>query len=151
MDIAGEILVNPTSNKHDKDREKPFEPRVAGDVAKANGGERGGGEVKGGEVGVHLSCLRYDHHDHHCRCHDHHRSCHDHHEIGFHLGNLQAAVHPILCCKLRQPAGARTLNVHRTDHIPGICEASVGVYQRYSDYQSNGGLIKCLESSFEFV
>ena len=48
LDTAGEILVNLTSNKHDKDREKPFEPRVAGDVAKANSCERGGGEVEGG-------------------------------------------------------------------------------------------------------
>ena len=43
-----------TSNKHDKDREKPFKPCIAGDVAKANSCERGGGEVEGGEVSVHL-------------------------------------------------------------------------------------------------
>ena len=71
MDTAGEILVNPTSNKHDKDREKPFQPRVASDIAKANSGKGGGGEIEGGEVGVHLSCLCDDHHDHHR--HDHHR------------------------------------------------------------------------------
>ena len=80
LDTAGKILVNLTSNKHDKDREKPFEPCVAGDVAKANGGERGGGEVKGGEVGVHLSCLCDDHHDHHR--HDHQRQ--DHHRYDHH-------------------------------------------------------------------
>ena len=46
-----------TSNKHDEDGEKPFEPRVACDVAKANSGERGGGEVEGGEVSVHLKVV----------------------------------------------------------------------------------------------
>ena len=97
MDTGVEILLNLTSNKHDKDGEKPFEPRVAGDIAKANSGERGGGEVEGGDVGVHLGCHRYHHHHHHRRRHDHH---HDHDAVGFHLGNLQAAVQPIFCSKL---------------------------------------------------
>ena len=99
-----------TSDKHDEDGEKPFEPCVARDVAKANSGERGGGEVEGGEVGVHLSGLR---HDHRRRCQEHH------HEVGFHLGDLHAAVDPILYCELGQPAGASTLDVHCADHIPG--------------------------------
>ena len=61
--------------------------------------------------------------------HDHRRRCQEHHhEVGFHLGDLHAAVDPILYCELGQPAGASTLDVHCADHIPGN---QSGEYQRW--------------------
>ena len=46
-----------TSSEHDKHREEPLQPGEARHVAEADGGEGGGGEVEGGDVGVHLGLV----------------------------------------------------------------------------------------------
>ena len=53
-----------TADDHDDDGEDLFGPRVGGDVAEADGGERGAGVVEGRHVGLgvrHAAAVRQGH------------------------------------------------------------------------------------------